>query len=312
MSAEAHTSTEYIKHHLQNLTFGQLPAGYQRGDGETLSVGTWTLAHTAKEAKDMGFMAINVDTMGFSVLLGALFLFFFHRASVLATKSAANVVPGGWVNFVEWVVEFVDSSVKGSFTSRNPMVAPLALTIFIWIFLMNAMDMLPVDALPALWHGVGPAMGYMNYMRVVPTADLSTTLGMSVSVLLVCIFYSIKIKGLGGWTHELVAAPFGDNIFLYPINFLMQMIEFAAKTVSHGMRLFGNMFAGELIFMLIALMGGAWAWQLNPLSGGFWLGFGQVFAGTVWTLFHILVITLQAFIFMMLTLIYVGQAHSSH
>jgi len=155
-------------------------------------------------------------------------------------------------------------------------------------------------------------MGYMNYMRVVPTADLSTTLGMSVSVLLVCLVYNVKIKGLGGWIHELLSAPFGDKFFLYPVNLLMQLIEFAAKTVSHGMRLFGNMFAGELIFMLIALMGGTWAWQFNPLSGWFWLGFGHVIAGTAWSIFHILVITLQAFIFMMLTLIYVGQAHSSH
>jgi F-type H+-transporting ATPase subunit a len=177
---------------------------------------------------------------------------------------------------------------------------------------MNAMDMLPVDLLPAAWHAAGPALGFKDYMRVVPTADLSSTLGMSFSVLFVCLFYSVKIKGLGGWTHELVAAPFGDKIYLYPVNFLMQMIEFAAKTVSHGMRLFGNMFAGELIFMLIALMGGAWAWQFNPLSGGFWLGFGHVVAGTAWSIFHILVITLQAFIFMMLTLIYVGQAHDSH
>jgi F-type H+-transporting ATPase subunit a len=188
----------------------------------------------------------------------------------------------------------------------------LALTVFVWIFLMNAMDMLPVDALPAIWHSAGPAMGYKDYMRVVPTADLSTTLGMSFSVLLICLFYNVKIKGLGGWAHELVAAPFGDKFYLYPVNFLMQLIEFAAKTVSHGMRLFGNMFAGELIFMLIALMGGAWAWQFNPVEGMFWLGIGQVIAGTAWSIFHILVITLQAFIFMMLTLIYVGQAHDSH
>jgi len=122
----------------------------------------------------------------------------------------------------------------------------------------------------------------------------------------------VKIKGVCGWAHELVAAPFGDKWFLYPVNFLMQLIEYVAKTVSHGMRLFGNMFAGELVFMLIALMGGVWAWQFNPLSGGFWLGVGHVAAGTVWTLFHILVITLQAFIFMMLTLIYTGQAHDAH
>ena len=171
---------------------------------------------------------------------------------------------------------------------------------------------LPVDLLPSIWHSVGPALGHKDVMRVVPTADLSTTLGLSCSVLVLCIFYNIKIKGVGGWSHELIAAPFGDHWALWPFNFLMQMIEFLAKTVSHGMRLFGNMFAGELVFMLIALMGGIWAWNFNPLSGGFWLGFGHVVAGTVWTLFHILIITLQAFIFMMLTLIYTGQAHDAH
>jgi F-type H+-transporting ATPase subunit a len=208
----------------------------------------------------------------------------------------------------------VENQAKGVIhnAKSRKLVSPLALTVFVWIFLMNAMDMLPVDFLPAIWHVAGPALGYKDYMRVVPTADLSTTLGLSFSVLLICLFYSVKIKGLGGWTHELVAAPFGDKVYLYPINFLMQMIEFAAKTVSHGMRLFGNMFAGELIFMLIALMGGAWAWQFNPLAGGFWLGVGHVIAGSAWSIFHILVITLQAFIFMMLTLIYVGQAHDSH
>ena len=182
--------------------------------------------------------------------------------------------------------------------------------MFVWIFLMNAMDMLPVDLLPmAYQYAVGD---HHAFQRVVPTADLSTTLGLSVSVLLVCIVYSLKIKGLGGWSHELVTAPFGANPILWPINFLMQIIEFVAKTVSHGMRLFGNMFAGELVFMLIALMGGVWAWQFNPLSGGFWLGIGHVIAGSVWAIFHILIITLQAFIFMMLTLIYVGQAHDAH
>jgi F-type H+-transporting ATPase subunit a len=173
---------------------------------------------------------------------------------------------------------------------------------------MNAMDMLPVDLLPAAWHAAGPALGFKDYMRVVPTADLSTTLGLSCSVLLICLFYNIKIKGLGGWSHELVAAPFGDHWILYPINFLMQMIEYLAKTVSHGMRLFGNMFAGELVFMLIALMGGGWALSTTGVG----LAIGHVIAGTVWTLFHILVITLQAFIFMMLTLVYTGQAHDAH
>ena len=290
-ATHAPTAGEYVQHHLHHL---QKNFSFENAEQHSI----------------VDFSVFNLDSLVYSVLLGVIGCFILWRAA----RNVTSGVPGRFQAAIEILAEMVETQAKGVIhnAASRKLVSPLALTVFVWIFLMNAMDMLPVDALPALWHGVGPAMGYMNYMRVVPTADLSTTLGMSVSVLLVCIFYSIKIKGLGGWTHELVAAPFGDNIFLYPINFLMQMIEFAAKTVSHGMRLFGNMFAGELIFMLIALMGGAWAWQLNPLSGGFWLGFGQVFAGTVWTLFHILVITLQAFIFMMLTLIYVGQAHSSH
>lgn len=185
------------------------------------------------------------------------------------------------------------------------------MTVFVWIFLMNAMDLLPVDLLPWLWTQLYGAAGHdpqHAYLRVVPTADLSTTLGLSTSVLLICVFYNIKIKGMGGWVHELFTAPFGSHPLLYPVNFLMQMIEFAAKTVSHGMRLFGNMYAGELIFMLIALMGGAAALSLP----GVLLPIGHVIAGTMWAIFHILIITLQAFIFMMLTLVYVGQAHDAH
>ncbi|KAI1696366.1 ATP synthase A chain domain-containing protein [Ditylenchus destructor] len=173
------------------------------------------------------------------------------------------------------------------------------------------MDMLPVDALPSAWTGYVASTGHdphHAYMRVVPTADLSTTLGMSTFVLLLCFFYNIKIKGLGGWAHELIAAPFGDHWALWPFNFLMQVLEFIAKTVSHGMRLFGNMFGGEIVFLLIALLGGGWA-----LTGtGIGLAIGHVIAGTVWMLFHLLVIPLQAFIFMMLTLIYLGQAHDAH
>ncbi len=295
MSAEAHTSTEYIKHHLQNLTFGQLPPGYQRGDGETLSVGTWTLAHTAREAKDMGFMAVNVDTMGFSILLGALFLFFFHRASVLATKSAANVVPGGWVNFVEWVVEFVDSSVKGSFTARNPMVAPLALTIFIWIFLMNAMDLLPIDWLPRLAGLAG-----LPFMKVVVSTDPNATFGMSLTVFALVLYYSVKMKGLGGFVGELTLQPFGK--WGVPANLLLEGVNLIAKPVSLALRLFGNMYAGEMIFILIAIMfsGGS----VMMLTGGVlqW----------AWAVFHILIITLQAFIFMTLTIVYLDMAHQEH
>jgi len=198
------------------------------------------------------------------------------------------------------------------------MIGPLALTVFVWIFLMNFMDMLPVDLLPSLWGMAYEAAGYGTahdaYLRVVPTADLSTTLGLSTSVLLICLFYNVKIKGIGGWAHELVCAPFGTSknpifaVILGVVNFAMQMIEFLAKTVSHGMRLFGNMFAGELVFMLIALMGGYFALSTT----GILLFAGHIIAGTVWTLFHILVIVLQAFIFMMLTLIYTGQAHDAH
>ncbi|WP_372661473.1 F0F1 ATP synthase subunit A, partial [Hydrogenophaga sp.] len=233
-----------------------------------------------------------------------------------AARSASSGVPGRFQAAVEMLVEMVDNQAKSVIHNANSrkLVAPLALTVFVWIFMMNFMDMLPVDFLPAIWHAVGPAMGAPDYLRVVPTADLSTTLGMSVSVLLLCLFYNIKIKGLGGWTHELVTAPFGTSknpiaaLLLGVINFSMQMIEFVAKTVSHGMRLFGNMFAGELVFMLIALLGGFAAFSL---SGGLFF-IGHIIAGTVWTIFHILIITLQAFIFMMLALIYLGQAHDAH
>ena len=290
-STKAPSAGEYIQHHLHHL---QKNFSFESVEQKSL----------------VDFSIFNLDSLVFSILLGVIGCFLLWRA---ARKSTAGV-PGRFQAAVEILVEMVDNQAKGVIhnAASRKLVAPLALTVFVWIFLMNAMDMLPVDLLPAAWHVAGPALGFKDYMRVVPTADLSSTLGMSFSVLFVCLFYSVKIKGLGGWTHELVAAPFGDKIYLYPVNFLMQMIEFAAKTVSHGMRLFGNMFAGELIFMLIALMGGAWAWQFNPLSGGFWLGFGHVVAGTAWSIFHILVITLQAFIFMMLTLIYVGQAHDSH
>jgi F-type H+-transporting ATPase subunit a len=228
----------------------------------------------------------------------------------MAARRATAGVPGRFQAAVEIICELVETQAKGVIhneTSRK-IVSPLALTVFFWIFLMNAMDMLPVDLLPQIWHTAGPALGFKDYLRVVPTADLSTTLGLSISVLLVCIFYNIKIKGLGGWGHELITAPFGAHPVLWPFNLGMQLIEFVAKTVSHGMRLFGNMFAGELVFMLIAVMGGSFALSVTGIG----LAIGHVLAGTVWTLFHILIITLQAFIFMMLTLIYVGQAHDAH
>jgi len=285
------TSGEYIQHHLHHL---QKNFSFENVEQKGI----------------VDFSLFNLDSVFYSVVLGVIACFFLWRAA----RKATSGVPGRFQAAVEILSEMVDGQAKGVIhnAKSRKLVSPLALTVFVWIFLMNAMDMLPVDLIPVLWHSAGPALGYADYMRVVPTADLSTTLGLSMSVLLVCLVYNVKIKGVGGWAHELISAPFGDHWFLYPVNFLMQMIEFTAKTVSHGMRLFGNMFAGELVFMLIALMGGVWAWQFNPLTGGFWLGFGHVVAGTVWSIFHILVITLQAFIFMMLTLIYVGQAHDSH
>ncbi len=291
---QALTAGDYIQHHLHHM---QKNFSFESVSQNSL----------------VDFSLFNLDSLIYSVLLGVICCFFLWRAASKATSG----VPGRFQAAVEILSEMVENQAKGVVRNAKSrqLVSPLALTVFVWIFLMNGMDMLPVDALPELWASYYGSMGHdpaHAYLRVVPTADLSTTLGLSFSVLLICLFYSVKIKGLGGWTHELVAAPFGDKFYLYPVNFLMQMIEFAAKTVSHGMRLFGNMFAGELIFMLIALMGGTWAWQFNPIEGMFWLGIGHVIAGTAWSIFHILVITLQAFIFMMLTLIYVGQAHDSH
>jgi F-type H+-transporting ATPase subunit a len=275
------TAGEYIVHHLQHL-------------------------QNQKQTGVVDFSVFNLDSMFYATMLGIVGCYLLYRAAAKATSG----VPGRFQAAVELLVEMVDSQAKGivhNATSRK-LVAPLALTVFVWIFLMNAMDLLPVDLLPAIWHVAGPAMGAPDYMRVVPTADLSVTMGLSLSVLLICLFYNVKIKGLGGWIHELFSAPFGDKWFLYPINFAMQMIEFVAKTVSHGMRLFGNMYAGELIFMLIALMGGAWSLSATGIG----LAIGHIIAGSVWAIFHILIITLQAFVFMMLTLVYVGQAHDAH
>ena len=278
------TAGEYIVHHLTHL-------------------------QNKPMAGVIDFSVYNLDSLFWSVLLGVVASFFLWRAAQAATAHK----PGRFQAAVEILVEMVDSQAKGIIhnAESRKLVAPLALTVFVWIFLMNAMDLFPVDLFPKIWEMIYSANGgdpHHAYMRVVPSADLSTTLGLSTSVLLVCVFYNIKIKGLGGWVHELFCAPFGAHPLLWPVNFVMQMIEFAAKTVSHGMRLFGNMYAGELVFMLIALMGGAAAATLP----GILLPIGHVIAGSIWAIFHIMIITLQAFIFMMLTLVYVGQAHDAH
>jgi len=231
----------------------------------------------------------------------------------LAARKATSGVPGRFQAAVEILIEMVDSQAKGIIhnAQSRKLISPLALTVFIWIILMNTMDLLPVDLLPAIWAKVYGAAGHdphHAFLRVVPTADLSMTMGLSVSVLILCLYYNVKIKGLGGWAHELVTAPFGAHPLLWPFNFIFQMIEFVAKTVSHGMRLFGNMYAGELIFLLIALMGGAFSLSATGLT----LAVGHVIAGWAWAVFHILIIVLQAFVFMMLTLVYLGQAHETH
>jgi F-type H+-transporting ATPase subunit a len=278
------TAGEYIVHHLTHL-------------------------QNKKPGNVVDFTVFNFDSLFFSIAMGVLGCWLLW----LGARKATSGVPGRFQAAVEILVEMVDAQAKGivhNATSRK-LVAPLALTVFVWIFLMNAMDLLPVDLLPKLWEQYYSATGHdphHAYLRVVPTADLSVTMGLSLSVLLICLFYNIKIKGAGGWIHELFTAPFGAHPALWIPNFLMQMIEFVAKTVSHGMRLFGNMYAGELIFLLIALMGGAWS-----LSGtGIGLAIGHIIAGFVWAAFHLIIITLQAFVFMMLTLVYLGQAHDAH
>jgi F-type H+-transporting ATPase subunit a len=252
------------------------------------------------------FSILNLDSLFFSLLMGAIGLFVMWRIARRATSD----VPCRLQAAFEILIEMVANQAKAIVHSEKSrqFVAPLALTVFIWIFLMNSMDFLPVDLLPMIWQGL--TGNHHAYLRVVPTADLNGTIGLSIGVLLLCFFYNIKIKGLGGWLHELFTAPFGNHPLLYLPNFLMQMIEFVAKTVSHGMRLFGNMYAGELLFLLIALMGMSFTTAPGAGSAVLWLG--QVFAGTLWALFHILIVLLQAFIFMMLTLVYIGQAHESH
>jgi F-type H+-transporting ATPase subunit a len=276
----APTAGEYIGHHLTHL-------------------------QNQKMAGVVDFSVFNLDSLIWSVLLGVVGCLLLWRAA----KSATSGAPGRFQAAVEILVEMVDTQAKGIIHNADSrkLVSPLALTVFVWVFLMNSMDFLPVD----LFHGIFSATGLdhtIHYFRVVPTADLSSTLGLSVSVLLICIYYNVKIKGLGGWFHELTTAPFGSHPILWPFNFVFQMIEFVAKTVSHGMRLFGNMYAGELIFMLIALMGGAAAASLS----GVLLPVGHIIAGSIWAIFHILIVALQAFIFMMLTLVYIGQAHDAH
>ena len=267
------SSGEYISHHLQNLQVCRV-------DGQWAS--NWT---GATDVCAGNFWAINIDSMFWSVLLGFLFLFFFRRVA----KKATTGVPGRWQATVEAIIEFVDQSVKDGFHAKNTLIAPLALTIFVWVFLMNFMDLIPVDWIPWAAQHAG-----IPYMKVVPTTDVNITFAMSISVFILIVYYSIKIKGLGGFTRELTLQPF-NSWAAVPFNFLLEGVALIAKPISLSLRLFGNLYAGELIFILIALIG--W-WQL-PLHFG-------------WAVFHLLIVTLQAFVFMMLTIVYLGLAHEHH
>jgi F-type H+-transporting ATPase subunit a len=348
------STTDYIQHHLTNLVYGKLPAGYERHTDhgvEVLQADTWTMAHGGQEATDMGFWAIHVDSMIWSIGLGTLFCWMFLRAA----KKAHTGVPAGWLNFVEMIVDFIDGAVKDSFHGRNKMVAPLALTIFVWVFLMNLMDLIPVDLIPELLMMAG-----VPYQKIVPSTDPNITLGMALGVFVLMLYYSFKIKGTG-FVKELTMHPFNHWGFI-PVNLFMETVGLLAKPFSLGLRLFGNMYAGEMIFILIATMfaAGAGAGFVSgglhaelfgeQTSGYFWLVIfllvsgvcwlnlkGKVSTGKTvllcmafmaiggglfalggglmqwgWAVFHILVITLQAFIFMVLTVVYLSMAHEDH
>ena len=276
-TGQAPTATEYIVHHLTHLT----------STGE-------------KQKFIVDFSVFNVDTIFFSVLVLCSVLLVLW----LVARKVTSGVPGRFQAAVESLVELVEEQSKSIVHGDRTFIAPLALTVFLWIVMMNAIDLIPVELFPWIAHNVF----HIEYLRPLPTADLNGTLGMALGVLTLMIYYGVKIKGFGGFIHELFTAPFGAHPLLWPFNFLLNLIEYAAKTVSLGMRLFGNMYAGELLFFLIALLGGYAA--LN--ATGIMLTIGHVLAGTAWLLFHILIVLLQAFIFMMLTLVYIGQAHEGH
>ncbi len=291
MAAEEHTltSSEYIQHHLTNMTYGKMPDG------------SWKLAETAAEAKEMGFTAIHLDSMGWSIGLGVIFCLLFW----MVAKAANAGIPSKFQSAIEMIIEFVDSSVRDTFHGKSRVIAPLALTIFVWIFLMNLMDLVPVDFIPYTAQLIGAHVFGMDphhvYFKIVPTTDPNVTLGMALSVFALTIFYSIREKGLVGFGAEFALNPFNPSnpvlkAILIPVNILLELVTFIARPISLALRLFGNMYAGELIFILIALL-------------PFWV---QWALSVPWAIFHILIITLQAFIFMMLTIVYMSMATEKH
>ncbi len=267
MAEAGHSAGDYIVHHLQNLTVCK-----QNGEW------VWNQC-------EGNFYAINVDSMFFAVLLGLVFLTVFGRMA----KRASTGVPGRFQTAIEMIVGFVDQSVRETFHGTSRLIAPLALTLFMWVFLMNLMDLVPVDWLPLAAQQVG-----IPYLKVVPTTDVNVTFAMAISVFILTIYYSIRIKGIGGFTRELTLTPF-NHWAAIPFNLVLEGVSLIAKPISLSLRLFGNLYAGELIFLLIALLG---IWQL-PLH-------------FLWAVFHVLIIVLQAFIFMMLTIVYLSMAHEHH
>ena len=289
MAAGAQIGSEYIKHHLTNWTFGKDP-----------SDGVWKIAETAQQAQEMGFYAIHLDSMGWSVALGFIFILLFG----LVGRKATTGVPGGLQNSIEIVIEFIDSNVRDTFSHTNKLIAPMALTAFVWVLLMNLMDLVPVDFIPQIATYIGVHFFAMDphhvYFKIVPTTDPNVTMGMSLSVFFLALFYSIKNKGVGGFVGELTLHPFTSKnllikLILIPINLFLEGVSLLAKPISHGLRLFGNLYAGEMIFILIALL---------PL-------YAQWTLSVPWAIFHILVIVLQAFIFMVLMVVYMNMAHDT-
>jgi F-type H+-transporting ATPase subunit a len=291
--SEALTSSQYIQHHLTNLTYGQFPDGH------------WGFAANGAEAKSFGFWALNVDTMGWSLLLGLVFFLIFRSVA----KKVTSDVPTGLQNVVEAAVDYVDDNVKGMFPYKNALIAPLALTIFVWVFFMNAMDLIAVDLLPQIAKYVGVALGaneHQVFFKVVPSTDPNITLGMAACVFILFIYFCFTKKGIVGFAKELCLHPFSSkNILLQavfvPINFVLEFVNLISKPVSLGLRLFGNLYAGEIIFILLAIMYGA-----GYLFAGF-AGLIQIF----WALFHLLIIYLQALIFMILTIVYMSLSYQT-
>jgi F-type H+-transporting ATPase subunit a len=281
-AAEPMTPTAYISEHLQNLNNSGGP-----------------------QSSIIDFSIINLDTIFWASVMGLLAVFIL----LIAARRATPGVPGRFQCFVEMIVEMVDTQAKSIVHGDRTFIAPLALFVFFWIVLLNTLDLVPVDWVLGVNHFIESFGVHVPHHKLVPTTDLNATMGMALSVLVLVFFYSFKVKGFGGFLHELISAPFGAKWYLAPFNLALNIIEYLAKGVSLGMRLFGNMYAGELVFLLIALLGSVWTFNLDLSLFGL---VGHVIAGSAWAIFHIMVILLQAFIFMMLTLVYIGQAHSHH